>query len=222
MSVNSFQAPIISGTLIRKCKECNRINFKTCLTAHGSDVWCTEYRSGVHGHGRTRVGWHGLQQTWGPIWQQRPPRSCCCFVLFQCIHLIRPMSHTGCLCVLKHACLPSRRIHHHHYHRAGQPRKIVLQFIYEGTPIKYKLASIQISRVGLKSGRLVSWVQGYHKSRRKHDIYVRFWARRGVASFTILAKQGKILKLKPIIEQWKNTQGLFCAGQMFVQKIETS
>jgi len=29
----------------------------------------------------------------------------------------------------------------------------VLQFIYEGTPMKYKLASIQISIVGLKFGR---------------------------------------------------------------------
>jgi len=53
---------------------------------------------------------------------------------------------------------------------------IVLHFIYEGTPIKYKLASIQISRVGLKSGRLVSWVQGYHKSRRKHDGSMFGWA----------------------------------------------
>ena len=152
------------------------------------------------------------------------PTHCCCTLsdAFISSGQCHTPANARCLCVYSNTVF-AEPSHSHSVHLSeDQQRKIVLQFIYEGTPIKYKLASIQISRVGLKSGRLVSWVQGYHKSRRKHDIYVRFWARRGVASFTILAKQGKILKLKPIIEQWKNTQGLFCAGQMFVQKIETS
>ena len=193
LSFNRLQAPIISGTLIFECRECHKINFKTCLTAQMSGRWpdwCTEYISGVHGvHGRTRRGA-----------DCRPEARCGCdgphavaAVLFW-MHSFHPVNvtHARCLCVYSNTRLFARPSDSHSVHLIkDQQGKIVLHFIYEGTPIKYKLASIQISRVGLKSGRLVSWVQGYHKSRRKRDIYVRLLGLKRRCVFHNSCKTGK-------------------------------
>ena len=121
------------------------------------------------------------------------PTHCCCtfFDAFISSGQCHTPANARCLCVYSNTVF-AEPSHSHSVHLSeDQPRKIVLQFIYEGTPIKYKLASIQISRVGLKSGRLVSWVQGYHKSRRKRDIYVRLLGLKRRCVFHNSCKTGK-------------------------------
>ena len=121
------------------------------------------------------------------------PTHCCCtfFDAFISSGQCHTPANARCLCVYSNTVF-AEPAHSHSVHLSeDQQGKIVLQFIYEGTPIKYKLASIQISRVGLKSGRLVSWVQGYHKSRRKRDIYVRLLGLKRRCVFHNSCKTGK-------------------------------
>ena len=91
-----------------------------------------------------RLGWRPI---W--LWLTDAPTQLLLLYFFGCIHsIIRSMSLPGWHSSVRTQTAKFAERRH------KSTTQIVLQFIfYEGTPIKYKLASIQIGRVGLKSGR---------------------------------------------------------------------
>ena len=103
-----------------------------------------------------------------------------------CIHSIRPMSHywwltlarlcTRRVCLLKysHVC-STARFTLDAAHISGSVKKGVdcaTVYLWRySNEIQTSINTNQHSRPEV--WKIVSWVQGYHKSRRKHDIYVR-------------------------------------------------